>query len=1110
MQSSNADAEGLRKLIGDVLDRADGEAAACADSPNGNEARGPDSPSTADEPDEAPPPQIEGYEVIRTLSRGGQGVVYESLQKATKRRVAVKVLLAGPHASQAARRRFEREIELVAQLSHPGIITVFDSGTTPDGHRFHVMDYVRGKPLHEHVRAKQLTLAQTLELMAAVCDAVQYAHQRGVIHRDLKPANILVDADGQPKILDFGLAKQLTEPVVTLVTLSHQVIGTLPYMSPEQAGENPDEVDTRTDVYALGVILFELLTGRHPYPVTGRIPDALRHITETPPTPPTRAWSSEAGIIRHGRQRLRPDKCPIDREVETIMLKALAKQRDRRYQSAGELARDLRHYLAGEPIQARRDSARYVIWKTLGRYRFAVGVAAAFVLILVGSVVGLSALYSRAEQSRELAELRATEAEDERALASTATHRLARVLYARNLEVAFSSIQLGDMWRAVGHLEDCKPEFPGWEWRYLAGLLDQSSECVGHFPGVRCAAWSPDGEYVMAGGNDVRFWRRVREQWVEVQEMAQPARHWPAAWTRDGRYAVSAEGTDRLIVWNPATGQVAADTRTTGRGITALACGATFVVFGDKDGKVGVWHFGQNQEPHIWTAHEGPICAVAVNPNGDRFLSASGSWITSRRGDGFIRMWDVGSGEPLATMSIPPEDITHSLCFMREDNRFIATTDNGQIRMGDMRSQDWLHVWPGHERRIRSCALSPDGKLLVTACENTIRMWSMEPFSDQPLETLHGSRYVTHSIAWSPDGERFVTSSQDDTVRVWNRDARSPCQRFALGAPISHAAFSSDGRLLATFDEIIDGRFVPRIRDSNTAELLSELRSHEARGAGIAFSSDARLIATAAVDGSVRVWDWNRSTLLWKKAGVGVPDHANRTHSLPVAFDPAGDRLTTGGIDGVLRVWRVHDGALLSEHRLDSEGIADVVWSPCGRLIAAAGIRLSKSEKPCSVWVWDVEHLDPPRRLRGHTSEVFWVAFDETGKRLISGGEDTTLRVWDVVSSEMQLTLEGHEYDVRCATFSPDGTRILSGGCETTRIWNASDAVGLLTLDRHHPGAPTQAVSFDPAGTRAYAVNGDGTLIHWTAPSREQVSHDTDTPYYLRRRARPPARGASP
>jgi serine/threonine protein kinase/Tfp pilus assembly protein PilF len=366
----------------------------------------------------APPPDsFPGYTIIREIHRGGQGVVYQALQQSTKRKVAIKVLLEGPYASPAAQKRFEREIELVASLKHANIIEVFHSGITTDGRHFYVMDYVRGIPLHRYVREKQLALEDALKLFSMVCEAVNYAHQKGVIHRDLKPTNILVDSNGYPKVLDFGLAKMVGGPEQTIVSLTGQVVGTLPYMSPEQAKGNPDEIDIRTDVYALGVILYEILTGQYPYPVAGQMADVLKHIAETPPTPPSRSWKRDSGVAKRSTRRVRAGDCPIDDEVQTIVLKTLSKERERRYQSAGELARDIEHYLAGEPVEAKRDSALYVFRKQLRRYRRPVMAGCLVALALVAGLIGTTTFALRARDEAERAEAALVREAEQRQLA---------------------------------------------------------------------------------------------------------------------------------------------------------------------------------------------------------------------------------------------------------------------------------------------------------------------------------------------------------------------------------------------------------------------------------------------------------------------------------------------------------------------------------------------------------------------------------------------------------------------------------------------------------------------------------------------------------------------
>ncbi len=353
-------------------------------------------PQSAAEPLEVErrsPVSIEGYEMVRELHRGGQGVVYEALQRSTKRKVAVKILLAGPYASKSARRRFEREIELVAQLKHPNIISIFESGSTKEGLPYFAMDYIRGSPLHDFVREKKLALEETLKLFSTVCKAVQYAHQRGVIHRDVKPSNIIVDAAGNPKVLDFGLAKLLAGPIETIVSVTQDVLGTLPYMSPEQAGGSPEEVDTRTDVYSLGVILYELLTGHYPYPVIGKMSEILQHITETPPTPPTRKWTSDRGVVKRSKRRLRTGPCPIDGDVEAMVLRALEKEPSRRYQTANAFSDDIERYLTDKPILARAPSAIYQLRKLVMRHKVPVAFVVVLFLVITGFGISMTALY---------------------------------------------------------------------------------------------------------------------------------------------------------------------------------------------------------------------------------------------------------------------------------------------------------------------------------------------------------------------------------------------------------------------------------------------------------------------------------------------------------------------------------------------------------------------------------------------------------------------------------------------------------------------------------------------------------------------------------------------
>ncbi len=343
-----------------------------------------------------------GYDIAREIHRGGQGVVYQAVQLSTRRHVAVKVMHSGPFMGSSGRARFEREVQVLGQLDHPNIVRIHDSGVTKDGSCFYVMDYISGKPLDKLMAEGQLPIRESLRLFAKICDAVNAAHLKGVIHRDLKPANIRIDKHGEPIVVDFGLAK-LAIPDLgedgsgRMMSMTGQFIGSLPWASPEQADGSPTNIDVRTDVYSLGVILYQLLTSRFPYEVLGNMRDVLDNILRTEPARPS--------TIRR----------KINDEVETIVLKALAKQRERRYQSAGELGRDVHRFLEGQPIEAKRDSGWYVITKTLKRYRGPAALGLGSLAALVVFAVVITMLYKDAKAARAIAEQKTIVAEEARA-----------------------------------------------------------------------------------------------------------------------------------------------------------------------------------------------------------------------------------------------------------------------------------------------------------------------------------------------------------------------------------------------------------------------------------------------------------------------------------------------------------------------------------------------------------------------------------------------------------------------------------------------------------------------------------------------------------------------
>ncbi|MCG8406080.1 MAG: serine/threonine protein kinase [Phycisphaerales bacterium] len=339
---------------------------------------------------------LTSYRIIRRIDFGGQGAVYQAVQKATNRHVAIKVLLDGPLASEIRMRRFEREVKLISRLRHQNIVTLHDSGVV-NGRPYFVMEFVDGVPIDDHILYHLPTVDDCVRLFVKVCRALAYAHQRGIIHRDLKPANILIDMSGEPKLLDFGLAKALHdefEEEVLSITTPGRVVGTLPFLSPEQVEEHEEVVDVRTDIYSLGVILYRLLSGAFPYPVDVGTTAVYKNIVHADPV-------SLRKRIAAGDTDDRCTKGDIKEDLDHIVLKALAKEKDRRYQSVLELADDLDRYLRGEAVEARADGGLYIFKKTLRRYRIHVASLCAILVVLFVASVFSTKQWLTAREERE-------------------------------------------------------------------------------------------------------------------------------------------------------------------------------------------------------------------------------------------------------------------------------------------------------------------------------------------------------------------------------------------------------------------------------------------------------------------------------------------------------------------------------------------------------------------------------------------------------------------------------------------------------------------------------------------------------------------------------------
>jgi tetratricopeptide (TPR) repeat protein len=462
----------------------------------------------------APPPErIGDFRIVRRIGSGGMGVVYEAEQDAPRRSVALKVINPGV-ASASMLRRFEHEAQVLGRLQHPGIAQIFEAGTFDAGsgpQPFFAMEYVVGAPLTHHAAERGIDVRECLELIAKVCEAVEHAHQRGVIHRDLKPGNILVGADGQPKILDFGVARATDADIqsTTVRTNVGQLIGTIPYMSPEQAAGDPDELDTRSDVYALGVLAYELLAGRLPYDVREKmVHEAVRVIREDDPTPLSSISRLLAG------------------DVWTIVRKALEKDKTRRYQTALELASDIRRFLHDEPISARPPTAMYQLRKFARRNRALVGgVTAAFVALAAGTAlaswqaVRATKAAGRAEREHTLAEerLRETEAVVEELSAMISSAKPARhggqVLVVEVLDEA--AARVGREWAGTPRIEAHLRDTIGLTYLTL-GRLDDAAVQLERALEIRREEFGPDDPRTLASLQSLVKLRRRQGRHTEA------------------------------------------------------------------------------------------------------------------------------------------------------------------------------------------------------------------------------------------------------------------------------------------------------------------------------------------------------------------------------------------------------------------------------------------------------------------------------------------------------------------------------------------------------------------------------------------------------------------
>jgi WD40 repeat protein len=1009
------------------------------------------------DPGDVPP--ISDYEILGRIGQGATSTVWRARHLETNREVALKLINASS-LGPMVRRRFEREVEIAARMEHPHIARLYGSGIQ-GGYFFCAMELVDGVTLDQYVRDRKLDRRQILDLMATICEAVQYTHQRGVIHRDLKPANILVSADGQPHVLDFGLAKSLLlDGQLETFTVDGTVAGTLGFMSPQQAAGQSEVVDTRSDIYSLGAILYCLLTGRTPHDLSGSRIQAVRR-------------AAEEDVIRP--RQVDPT---IDGEVEAVLLKALAREPAGRYSSAGAFADDLRHYLQGEPISARPPTLVYFLRKRVRRYRARLTIAAAVLLCLLGTAVyafvEISAASHIARKNEQIAKEKAAEAERQaqvasnaRALAETrlvAGLTLAGDGFAANGWYAAARKSYREAWNASGaaappsvsvssgmlltYIEGAPPLLgPDGEHRSAGGF-------AGHAGHVTCVAVSPNGKIIATGGDDltVRLWDAATG--LEIQRCESPqSRPNSLAFSPDGATVLTGCEDSQVSLWEVRTGKLLRTYWGNGARVLAVSWfpkGRKFISAGfDQTIRI----FDVEQDNAIADVPVNALLtSVVLSPDGKLALSSSD--------DRTVRLWDMQTKKKLRDLTAGKVSFRAlTVAFSRDGKLAAAGDDRGVVRIWNVADgSEYKTFQPQRSSPIFSLAFSPRDRYLVTgSSDRMVRIWEV---GTGALTVFTGHGGPVRGVATTPDGKRCVSVGDDSTARLWlfNREA----ERQVIGRAIpglSEVTVSADGRTAWT----AGGTNPVQRWDIEGGVLLQDLGSESKDVTSLARTADGRFLIVGHVNGKVSLWDAQAGKLLNRFTA-----HQGKVNA--VAISNSGDIALSGG-DESIRVWDLRTATVLREYRGHSQPVLAVALSPNGEKALSGG-------RDQILRLWDVQTGKDVLVLPGHNRSINSVAFSHDGLKAISGSNDTSVRLWDVQTGRQLQVFMGHMNAVLTVTFSPDDQLIASASADASlTLWSVPALKQIRTFSGQTDGLRGHDIA--PDGNSIISVDHGGTVRRW-------------------------------
>jgi len=1113
------------------------------------DSTGPDNASDRDDTDDLGGPQpslgtvvssdVGDIKLVRLIGQGGFSFVYEGQRETPPGTVAVKVMQ--PHGnSPECTRRFVKEAKFLGKLNHKAIVKLLGTGEcvvngtpTPAIILEHVKD---AKPITKYASDLALSTRRRLEIFLEVCEAISHAHLQGVLHRDIKPANILVHSEGRPKVIDFNAGRE--EAAATASHSSHteagRVPGTSAYMSPEQIAGDPGVIDVRTDVYSLGVVLQELLTGRHPHALKG-LPhfEVLKIICTVPPEPLPRG-----------------DRA-IDRQVRAIVAKCLQKERCWRYSSATELAADLRLHLEGKliaPTSSRlADSIAYFARK----HAAATAAGVVSLLSLLAATIGIAIFAFRLEEARRSESILADRHRHQAYVANV--HHLAG---AAELPHVALSRELFDETAALVAPRRPKNEQPRdpdcelpIELRCLRPAIEQPIATLtgvspaGRLAPIRTVAISPDGKRCVTGDDDA-----VARLWSDSGELVATLPHGHRV-TRvrfhpDGDRFATASRDGFVRLWEAGSGASLGTHHCEGTNVGDIAYDAAGerLAAGCSDGSVRIFTSAA-MEPFVIRAHDKHgkrITAVALSPDG-RFVattsedktaalfdsrdgtrietfssgnetskcivfSPDGTLLASEAPGHAIRLWNTVT----RTSTLIKGHLGHitRFCFS-PDGRWLATAshDDNAI-VWDTTDGRRVATMGGHDANVTDLAFSPDGKELATASsDRTIRRWWAG--TGELSRTLKGHLNRIESIAWSADGRTILSGARDGSALLWDGGpADGPGVMRGHDADVDGLAFLPDGPRMLSWSR--DG--VSRLWDADTATLIHRFGPRRQAVRSATVSPDGSLVAVGGDDSLVILHDTSDGSTRQTLCG-----HARQVVSLD--FSPTGGLVASGSTDGEGRLWDSATGTLRKTLPGHSSGVVTIRFSPDGRHVATL-------EKDGKAWLWEVDGVADPMLLDSATepvrsiafspdgallalgceggstclvdprsgapagslqagrNTVTQLAFDPTSKRLVTVTPSGGCHLWGVAERAHLCRLAEHLTAVQAIRFSPDGTRIATGGSDrTVRLWEADTGTPLLTL-RGHRGA-VLGLAFSTDGQDLASASADGTVRLWTRTDAE-------------------------